>query len=170
MSHFEHALPALGIDVGGVLIGATDPTGVRDTYFLEASEEGCLETPPVPDSFDAIARLNSVFEGRVYLVSKCGPRVERKTRRWLVHHRFFEHTGLPSDHVRFCRERPEKRLHAVQLGLTHFVDDRLDVLDHLRGLVPYLFWFGHQRGGRDAADLTRVLSWAKAEAAIRRTL
>ena len=79
--------------------------------------------------------------GRVWLVSKCGPRVEEKTRRWLEHHRFFELTGVAEDHLRFCRERPQKREHALDLGLTHFVDDRRDVLHHLGGAVPHLFLF-----------------------------
>jgi hypothetical protein len=34
----------------------------------------------------------------------------------------------------------------VTLGLTHFIDDRTDVLDHLRGVVPHLYLFGVQTG------------------------
>jgi hypothetical protein len=50
------------------------------------------------------------------------------------------------DAARFCRKRPEKRDHAIALGLTHFVDDRVDVLQALRGVVPRLYLFGAQTG------------------------
>jgi hypothetical protein len=66
------------------------------------------------------------------------------TRRWLEHQHFFEQTGMRRDRLRFCRQRQEKRQHAVALGLTHFIDDRCDVLAHLRGVVPHLFLFGVQ--------------------------
>ena len=54
-------------------------------------------------------------------------------------------TGVPRDHVRFCRKRHEKADHAKEIGLTHFIDDRLDVLEHLRGLVPQLILFGERQ-------------------------
>lgn len=64
---------------------------------------------------------------------------------------------MPPNHVR-CRKRPEKAQHAKQLGLTHFIDDRLDVLSHLRPIVPHLYWFGEQ--DRPAPDwVIPVLRW-----------
>jgi hypothetical protein len=44
-------------------------------------------------------------------------------------------------------ERRDKAKHARDLRLTHFIDDRLDVLQHLRGIVPELYLFGYQRTG-----------------------
>lgn len=67
-----------------------------------------------------------------------------KTVRWLDHWRFWATTGIASDHVRFCLERRDKAQHCRELGVTHFIDDRFDVLGHLRGLVPRLYLFGHQ--------------------------
>jgi hypothetical protein len=135
----------LGIDIGRVIIGAADEHGEADTSFLSGTDEAALATPPVLDAFETIRLLTAHLERRVWLVSKCGPRIEALTRRWLAHHRFHETTGVPADNLRFCRERREKRDHALALGLTHFIDDRADVLHHLEGAVPSLYLFGHQK-------------------------
>ena len=64
-----------------------------------------LETPVMHGAIDALGRLVSTFEGRVWVISKCGPKVQDRTERWLAHHRFFEVTGITPDHIRFCRQR-----------------------------------------------------------------
>lgn len=139
-----HSRPVLGIDIGRVIIGAADSTGSADTSFLTGSEQAALSTPASPGAFEAIAELTRAFEGRVWLVSKCGPRIQELTRRWLASWSFYERTGVRQDRVRFCLKRPEKREHCAAIGATHFIDDRLDVLEHLVGLVPRLYWFGHR--------------------------
>ncbi len=35
----------------------------------------------------------------------------------------------------------------VELGITHFVDDRAEVLESLLGVVPHLYLFGLQSRG-----------------------
>src|SRR5689334_13909762 len=117
------SLPILGIDVGKVIIGPVDEHGRADTQFLSGTPEQALETPPAPHALESIARLADAFERRVWLVSKCGPRVQAKTRRWLDHHGFWSATGVPDGQIRFCLERPQKALHCLELGITHFVDD-----------------------------------------------
>ena len=138
-------MDAIGIDIGRVIIGPTID-GVEDTAFIGRTVQEAMQSSPALGAFAAVAELMRRFDGRVWLVSKCGPSVERKTLLWLDHWRFHEQTCLPKSHVRFCRERPEKAEHARQLGLTHFIDDRLDVLDAMRGLVPHLFAFGEETG------------------------
>jgi len=142
--------PVLGIDIGRVIIGAADSSGSADTSFISGSDETALSTPPSTGAFEAIAELTQAFSGRVWLVSKCGPRIQQLTKRWLVSSSFYARTGVRSDRVRFCRRRPEKREHCLAIGATHFIDDRLDVLEHLVGLVPRLYWFGHQSGSARA--------------------
>lgn len=62
----EPGAPALGVDIGGVLIRPARDSG--DTSFFSA---GYLETPMVEGALDAVAQLNrEVFPGRVHLVSK----------------------------------------------------------------------------------------------------
>jgi hypothetical protein len=123
----EPGAPALGVDIGGVLIRPARDSG--DTSFFSS---GYLDTPMVEGAFDAVAQLNrEVFPGRVHLVSKAKSGTARKTVEWLAHHRFHEATGLPLERVHFCEERAEKAIIAKRLGLSAFIDDRLDVLEHL---------------------------------------
>jgi hypothetical protein len=148
--------PRLGIDVGRVIIGGDG----EDTQFLAGDEASALATRAVDGAFAAIAELMLLFDGNVWLVSKCGPRIQARTQRWLAQHRFFDATGVPRDHLRFCRERRQKADHALTLDLTHFIDDRLDVLLHLDGIVPNRFLFGPQRHRVPGSPtLTHVRDW-----------
>src|SRR5215831_11035774 len=135
----------LGIDIGRVIIdGSSHPAG-GDTAFFAGDEATMLATPEMPGSVAAITRLVALFDGRVWLVSKCGPAVQDKTLRWLDAHEFHGRTALPRDQVRFCRARADKRIHCVDLGLTHFVDDHPEVHEAIRGCVEHQYFFGPQR-------------------------
>jgi hypothetical protein len=157
----------LGVDIGRVIIdgGTTAVGGGEDTAFVVGGEKAALATPPVAGAFDALALLVGRFDGRVWLVSKCGERVEARTRAWLVHHRFHERTGVPADHVRFCRERADKAIHCRELGITDFVDDRPDVLGHLRGVVERRYLFGPQEHPIPA-DVVATRDWSAVLAAV----
>lgn len=123
---------AIGIDVGGVIIDK-DRNDNSDTSLFGANYLNALA---VPGAVDAITRLNAgPFKGRVWIVSKCGINIEQKTREWLRHNEFHLRTGVPEQHLRFCRERNEKAPIAKQLGLTHFVDDKLEVLHPMYQIV-----------------------------------
>lgn len=149
----------LGIDVGRVLISPGDETA-PDTSFIGGSLEDALRTPPYEGMFEVVPRLAERFEARVWIVSKCGPRVQERTRQWLRHHRFFERTGIDPANLRFCLQRPQKALHCAELGITHFIDDRLDVLDAMRDVVPERLLFGPQRSAvPDDAGVRPVAGW-----------
>lgn len=158
-------IPRLGLDIGRVLI-APDGAHGADTSFIGGSLEDALSTPPYDGMFDAVPPLVARFGGRVWLVSKAGPRVQEKTLRWLEHHRFHERTGIPSAHVRFCRERAQKAIHCRELGITHFVDDRADVLLHLKGVVEHRFLFGPQKRPAAQDGVCPVRDWGAAAEAI----
>jgi hypothetical protein len=158
----------LGVDIGRVIIGGGVVPGSSDTQFFSGDTAHMLATPAVPGAFEALARLVPRFE-QVWLVSKCGDRVRRHTRLWLDHHDFAARTGIPRDHLRFCLRRPEKAVHCAELGITHFVDDKPDVHEALRGVVPYRYLFGPQRT-RPPAGVQHTVTWAAAEAAILRSL
>jgi hypothetical protein len=137
--------PRLGIDIGRVVIdGSSHPTG-GDTAFFDGDEATMLATPEMAGAVEAIAGLVDHFAGRVWLVSKCGPRVQARTERWLRAHHFHARTGVPSQNLRFCRARQDKRGHCVDLGLTHFVDDHPEVHSAIRGAVDHQYFFGPQR-------------------------
>jgi len=137
--------PRLGIDIGRVIIdGASHPEG-GDTAFFNGDEATMLATPEMAGSDDAIATLLSQVDGRVWLVSKASPKIQAKTLRWLDEHDFYRRTGLPRDQVRYCRARADKRIHCVELELTHFVDDHPEVHEAIRGAVEHQYFFGPQR-------------------------
>jgi hypothetical protein len=69
------------------------------------------------------------FGDHAYLVSKCGQRIQDRTEAWLERRRFYDRTGLPYGNKRFCRQRHEKGPICRTLGITHFVDDRVEVLN-----------------------------------------
>ncbi len=148
----------IGIDIGRVIIGPV-LNGRADTSFLGSRLEDALHTPPAPGAFAGVADLVARTRGQAWLVSKCGPAVQAKTRAWLDHHEFWARTGMDRGHLRFCLKRPEKARHARELGLTAMIDDRVDVLVHLDGLVRDRLLFGEQ--DRPAPGwATPVIDWA----------
>jgi len=154
----------LGIDIGRVII-APDATDDNDTSFIGGTMAHVLATPPNEGLYEVLPDLVRRFDGRVWLVSKAGTRVQEKTRRWLAHQRFFERMGIPPHQLRFCLERAEKADHCRELGITHFIDDREDVLRHLDGVVEHRFLFGPQ-STPPAAGLVPVESWRFVRAAM----
>ena len=154
--------PRLGIDIGRVIIDGSAHPGGGDTAFFTGDEATMLATPEMPGAVEAIARLVDRLDGQVWLVSKCGDRVEARTRRWLVGHDFYRRTGLDTDRLRFCRRRPDKRVHCVELALTHFVDDHPDVHAAIRGTVDHQYFFGPQ--AQPVPDYgVHAPTWADAE-------
>jgi hypothetical protein len=158
--------PALGIDIGRVIISAG--TGRGDTSFLDGDLDSALRTPPTEAAIPSIAQLVGDFGGMVWLVSKAGPRVQDRTQRWLEHHRFWGETGVQRSRLRFCRQRAEKADIARSIGLTHFIDDRPDVLAPMAGLVQFRFLFGPQR--HPSAGPILVPDWRAVVAAVHASL
>lgn len=129
-------LPVLGVDIGGVLVDRAAEHS--DTSFFG---DRPMETPIVPGAFEALAFLaGGPFEYRVHLVSKAGPRIAGMSREWLVSKGFFPTTAISPGNLHFVRRRLDKAEVCERLGITHFIDDRLDVLGHL-GMVPHRFFF-----------------------------
>lgn len=161
-----------GVDVGGVILDkANDDT---DTSFLG---DNFLETTTVPFAIGALVTIRSFLaclaevQGRPYdpkeppihVVSKCGPNVQRKTMLWMKHHVFHEITGIPESHVHFCLKRHEKAPICKDLGITDFVDDKLEVLSYLES-VPHRYLFRPSdrevaRFRRHLPLVTRMNSW-----------
>lgn len=130
----------LGVYVGGVLVDRIRADGSDTSFFSDRF----LETPAVAGAFDTLVRQGRErFGRRICIVSKCGPRTEAKTRRWLAHHGLLEALALDERALHFCRERRDKGPICKRLGVTHFIDDRMDVLVHLTS-VPHRLLFGPQ--------------------------
>lgn len=156
----------LGIDIGRVIIdGSSHPDG-GDTAFFSGDRATLLRTPAMPLAFETIARLTSLFERQVWLVSKAGPRVQQRSLDWLHHHDFFTHTGIPATNVRFCLRRADKAIHCTELAITHFIDDNLEIHQALTGLVPHRYLFGPQPLRKLPHDVLPTPSWPDTEIAI----
>lgn len=149
----------LGVDFGRVIHGGPLAPG-GDTAFLDGGFEEALASPAVEGVYEVLPGLIEAFGGRAWIISKCGERVQQRTLAWLDHHDFYARTGLPRQNVRFCRKRAEKALHCRELGITHMIDDRLEVHRAIREIVPYRYLFGPRAG----PDWVRhVPDWAAAE-------
>jgi hypothetical protein len=112
-----------------------------------------------------LPRVVARFGGRAWVISKCGPRIQRRTLQWLDHHDFYRRTGIPHGNVRFCRRRADKAVHCAELGITHMIDDRLDVHAALREIVPWLYLFGPQESPLPGW-VRHTPTWADVERAI----
>lgn len=150
----------IGIDVGGVIIDREKNDNSDTSLF----GDNYLNALPVPGVFEAIKSLaEGPFRDTVWIVSKCGENIERRTREWLRHKDF--QSVVPEEKWRFCRERSEKAPIAKDLGLTHFVDDKLEVLHHMHKIVEHrlLFrpFFGQMKPwwGESANGIRIWLNW-----------
>jgi hypothetical protein len=157
--------PRLGVDFGRVIHGAAAPDGPDDTVFLTGSDDEALLSSATDGAWDVLPRLVERFGGRVWVISKCGPRIQQRTLAWLDHHDFYTRTGVPRGNVRFCRKRVEKAGHCTKLKITHMIDDRVDVHRALLDIVPCRYLFGRQKG--PAPDWVRhTMTWADVETAV----
>ena len=125
----------LGIDIGGVIIDRINDD--TDTSFFS---ENFRKTTAVPHAFEVIKRLREHFNGQVVVVSKCGNTNQNKSIIWMEHNGFWDATGLRPKDIFFCLHRIDKAPICQRLGVTHYVDDRMTVLNHLK-TVDYKYLF-----------------------------
>merc|ERR1712232_1207960 len=88
-----------------------------------------------PGAFDAVRCVVQLFgPSNVFLVSKVRLRgnMHRDTKQWLETQKFCEKTGVLEGNIRFVSNVAEpngKGVVASRLGLSHFVNDKLEVLE-----------------------------------------
>lgn len=158
--------PMLGIDVGGVLV--PHQSGRTDTSFFGARP---LETPAVEGALDGLRQLVELFDGRVAVVSKAGSRMAELTTRWMWSNEVFGKTGLDPNALHFVRTRPDKGPICFSLGVTHFIDDRLDVLEALPSVASRYLFTGGRAGAPSPAKVPKrfvvAQSWPELVARVR---
>jgi hypothetical protein len=126
----------LGLDIGGVLVDRAFHNSDRSFFGRRP-----LESPAVGGAFVELGALvRDTFAYRVVLISKAGPRIIARTREWLEETDFHQVTGIARQNVHFVARRSDKAPLCERLGVTHFVDDRREVLDTLAS-VPNRFLF-----------------------------
>jgi hypothetical protein len=149
----------LGVDIGNVITRGGN----------EMFTPNFLQSEQMLSAFDSIQQLVEKRFGpeKVFLVSKCGANMQRKTAEWLRHHKFYELTGVREDHVHFCLERNGKAPICQKFGINIFIDDRLEVLSYLLRLplpaVKCLLFQGKEeeiaRFNTFLSSVTQVNSW-----------
>lgn len=127
----------MGIDIGGVLVDRVAEDS--DTSFFG---DRPMDTPEVDGALAAVTTLLALFDGQVHIVSKAGPKIEALSRQWLAHRGFTGAAGVPDTNLHFVRERPAKNDVCQRLSITHFVDDRVDVMTHLTAVEHRFLFYG----------------------------
>ena len=118
----------LGIDFGNTIV-----------QFVRKDEQSESECVEIDGATETIRKLvNRYGAEHVYIISKAVPREQTKTLLWLKAHwgidrpsarkRSYRATGLKEDNIYFCAHRAEKAPIAARLRLTHYIDDRPQVL------------------------------------------
>lgn len=128
---------ALGVDIGNVIIN----NRLNDPEVNKVDETVYAAFPPSEYVFDSLKTLNDYFNGEVYLLSKCTEWAQEQILLWLKAHDFYTKTGVKEENVLFVRQRHEKDGVCRKLGITHFIDDRLEVLSHMVESTPNLILF-----------------------------
>jgi hypothetical protein len=108
-------------DVGGVLnAGDNDSDTAPVDWHLRTDSA-------VPDCKEAVKVLVDEYGSEnFFILSKCGPAMQKKTRTWLFETMRFQDVGLRRANVLFCTDRTGvngKGSIAKGLGISHFVDD-----------------------------------------------
>jgi hypothetical protein len=105
----------LGIDLGWTIVGNRD-TG--DRYEL------------AHNAFEVIKAIKPYFND-VYIISKVNSEQKERSLKWIKDVDFFNSTGISPNNLYYCFERRDKAIFVRGLGITHFIDDKAEVLSHL---------------------------------------
>lgn len=144
----------VGIDIGNVILKSDTDT----------SKSKKLSQSLVPGAIDSIAELVKRYGSEsIWLVSKCFARMQMQSRIALEQNDFFSKTGADPYRVAFCVNRGDKAPICKQLHVTHFIDDRLEILGTLSS-VEYKYAFAPrgrdlQKFGNYLGDTIHVQSW-----------
>lgn len=82
----------IGIHLGGVIVRNLQEVTGKDTSLQNSSGE-----QPAP-----------ACEGRVWIATKAGPRMQDRTLAWLQSVVSFSRTVMQLNHLRFCLQREDK--------------------------------------------------------------
>jgi hypothetical protein len=128
----------LGVDIGNVII---------NNQLIDCNDQAFYvnhysQVPPIKDAFEVLKKINNrQLNNRIYLVSRCPEYAEAIILKWLRENNFYDKTGIDINNIYFCRERKEKAVICERLKITHFVDDRYEVLSYMTETNKHLYLF-----------------------------
>lgn len=148
----------IGLDVGGVIMKALPGQNVA-----AFTDQQIVAIPEVKGAIKAVAALVKKYGNEnIFIISKCREVTEAVILRWMEAHRFFEITGFNKKNLRFCRDRADKAPIAREWRLTDFVDDRPNVLVHMKGVERLYLFTDANKKDLDVPGLIDTASWADA--------
>lgn len=123
----------IGIDIGRVIIGGDG----EDTFFNDSKE--CIDAAEVLGALESVRGLYQTGEHEIHFISKCGPKIEKKTLVWLRY--YIVERWIPLHRTHFVRKRELKAPMALALELDIFIDDREDIIESMQKVIahPILF-------------------------------
>lgn len=119
----------LGLDIGGVVASRIDRFGNR----IRLSKTPLVNRRMMPGFRNVCDNLNHHFGGRIYLVSRGDDWQIENALEWLALENM--NAIIPESNWNFCNHISDKAQISHALNITHFVDDRLDVLQLLPATV-----------------------------------
>lgn len=118
----------IGIDIMGVILPKAIETGTVEDF---------LACSALPNAIDSIKKLVKLYKPEnIFIISKCPEFAEKVIARWFDEHDFFAETNFRRSNIYFCREQDDKAPIAEKLQLTYFIDDKTNVLDFMKNIVP----------------------------------
>jgi hypothetical protein len=154
----------IGMDVHGVIM---------DKFDKSKSVEEYLTTVPLKHATTVIKNIIDLYgPENTFIISKCPMYAEDEIIKWLDNQNFFTEIGFIRSNVYFCRERTDKAPVAKQLRLTHFIDDRVDVLNAMKDVVSnrILFTGGGNHEESDDKTITELDNWDSVQDYITKTV
>lgn len=143
----------LGVDIGGVIINHAKVHGVY---------------PPLPNVFEVLKKLGEErFGDRIFVVSHADLHMSGKMLEWLWDKHFFDITGIAIGNVHFCHRRIGKVEICLRFGITHFIDDRREILTYLHSAeIKNLYLFQERKEEANSymdilPNVIRVASWGE---------
>ena len=119
----------LGIDLGGVVIAE-----IWGMSWVPLSLPTFRRVQPIATAKESIARLVERFgKERIHIVSQCRGFHRDRALEWLEHHGFVPEL-FTIERIHFCDRWQEKVAICAELGITHFVDNKPQVLRSLDGV------------------------------------
>lgn len=111
----------IALDVGGVLVDTRSRAS-------DAGADHAADAEFMEGAFDAVRRLAERYD--LYIISFCGATTERHTRARLREAGFDEF--IPAHQWHFTRDRRDKPDVMERYHITTLVDDRRDIVQHVR--------------------------------------
>lgn len=122
----------IGIDIVGVIMDRLTLSDLIRKYGRNIPYRYFEKIPEINGIIGAVYGIVNYFRSEnVFIVSSADEALEKAILHWFEKKSILKRTGVSSDNLIFCRERKEKAIVCAQKQITHFIDDRREVLHHI---------------------------------------